>query len=132
MSKTEGAAKGATQRVTNVWLRLQRLPQTVLMALVQGYRLLLSPWLGSDCRFTPTCSAYALRALLRHGAIGGSYLTAARLVRCHPWCQGGTDNVPAHIAAPKLFTRLFGSAVPPSGPSVTDDSLSSPVSKTLL
>jgi uncharacterized protein len=112
--------------------RLYRLPQMALMALVQGYRLLLSPWLGSDCRFTPTCSAYALRALLRHGAVGGSYLTAARLVRCHPWCQGGMDTVPAHIKAPKLFSRLLGVAVPPSTKSSTDISLSSPVSKTLL
>jgi uncharacterized protein len=118
--------------LAKVFKRIYRLPQTVLMALVQGYRLLLSPWLGSDCRFTPTCSAYALRALLRHGAVGGSYLTAARLVRCHPWCQGGMDNVPAHIRAPKLFTRLLGSAVPPSGEPATDISLSSPVSKTSL
>lgn len=111
--------------------RLYRLPQTVLMALVQGYRLLLSPWLGSDCRFTPTCSAYALRALLRHGAVGGSYLTVARLARCHPWCEGGIDTVPAHIKAPKLLTRLLGTPAPPSnGP--TDISLSSPVSKTSL
>jgi uncharacterized protein len=117
---------------TKTWLRIQRLPQTMLMALVQGYRLLLSPWLGSACRFTPTCSAYALRALLRHGAMGGSYLTAARLVRCHPWCQGGIDNVPAHIRAPKLFTRLLGASAPPSGKPATDTSLSSPVSKTLL
>jgi uncharacterized protein len=121
-----------TQRVNRICKRLYRLPQTVLMALVQGYRLLLSPWLGSDCRFTPTCSAYALRALLLHGAIGGSYLTAARLVRCHPWCQGGVDNVPAQIRSPKLFTRLLGDHVSPTGQAATDNSLSSPVSKTLL
>lgn len=115
-----------------VFKRLYRLPQTVLMGLVQGYRLLLSPWLGSDCRFTPTCSAYALRALLRHGAVGGSYLTAARLVRCHPWCQGGMDAVPAQIQAPKLFSRLLGASAPPSVNSPTDTPLSSSVSKTLL
>ncbi len=112
--------------------RLYRLPQTILMTLVQAYRLLLSPWLGSDCRFTPTCSAYALRALIRHGALGGSYLSAARLVRCHPWCQGGVDNVPAHIRAPKLFTRLLGHVVPPSEQAAVGTSFSSPVSKTLL
>lgn len=121
-----------TQRVNRIGQRLYRVPQMALMALVQGYRLLLSPWLGSDCRFTPTCSAYALRALLRHGAVGGSYLTAARLVRCHPWCQGGIDTVPAHIKAPKLFTRLLGAPVPPSAVSATDISLPSPVSKTSL
>ena len=60
--------------------------RTVLIALVKGYRLLLSPWLGSACRFTPTCSSYALQALQDHGALAGSYLTVARLARCHPWC----------------------------------------------
>lgn len=65
-----------------------------LMVGVRGYRLLLSPWLGSHCRFTPSCSAYALDALERHGAAAGSYLTARRLIRCHPGCAGGHDPVP--------------------------------------
>ena len=75
----------------------------VLITLVKGYRLLLSPWLGSSCRFTPTCSAYSLEALDRHGAAVGTYMTMARLARCHPWCAGGHDPVPA--APPRLFTR---------------------------
>jgi putative membrane protein insertion efficiency factor len=75
----------------------------VLIALVKGYRLFLSPSLGSACRFTPTCSAYALQALQEHGAAAGTYLAAARIVRCHPWCAGGHDPVPA--ARPRLFTR---------------------------
>jgi putative membrane protein insertion efficiency factor len=75
----------------------------VLIALVKGYRLFLSPSLGSACRFTPTCSAYALQALQEHGAAAGAYLAAARIARCHPWCAGGHDPVPA--AKPKLFTR---------------------------
>ncbi len=77
----------------------------LLMALVRGYRLLLSPSLGSACRFEPTCSLYALQALEKHGAGMGSYLTARRLVRCHPWCAGGPDPVPEK--APGLFTSLF-------------------------
>jgi len=82
---------------------LVTLPQRVLIWLVRGYRLLLSPWLGSSCRFEPTCSAYALQALQVHGAAAGSYLTATRLLRCHPWCQGGHDPVPTHVApAPSL------------------------------
>jgi len=82
---------------------LVALPQRVLIGLVRGYRLLLSPWLGSSCRFEPTCSAYALQALQVHGAAAGSYLTTARLLRCHPWCQGGHDPVPARAApAPSL------------------------------
>ena len=78
--------------------------RAALIGLVKGYRLLLSPWLGSACRFTPTCSAYALEALERHGAAAGAYLTLARLGRCHPWCRGGADPVPAH--APALFSRF--------------------------
>lgn len=89
---------------------LWRLPQAVLMGLVRGYRLLLSPSLGSACRFEPSCSAYALQALAQHGAAGGSYLTLRRLVRCHPWCEGGHDPVPA-----QLFSHLTTApAVTPS------------------
>jgi putative membrane protein insertion efficiency factor len=79
--------------------------KTILVTLVRGYRLLLSPWLGSTCRFEPSCSAYALQALQDHGAAAGSYLTVARLVRCHPWCAGGCDPVPE--VAPRLFTSLI-------------------------
>jgi putative membrane protein insertion efficiency factor len=78
------------------------LPRRVLILLVRAYRLLLSPRLGSSCRFEPTCSAYALEALQRHGALSGSYLAAARLLRCHPWCAGGCDPVPGR--APSLFS----------------------------
>jgi uncharacterized protein len=79
--------------------------QRLLMGVVRGYRLLLSPWLGSSCRFEPTCSAYALQALEQHGAATGSYLTVHRLVRCGPWCKGGHDPVPPQ--APRLFSALF-------------------------
>ncbi|MFP8835304.1 membrane protein insertion efficiency factor YidD [Hydrogenophaga sp. XSHU_21] len=84
----------------------RELPQRLLICVVQGYRLLLSPWLGSGCRFEPTCSAYALQALQRHGAWQGSRLAAWRLVRCHPWCEGGCDPVP-DAPPPGLFTRLL-------------------------
>lgn len=69
-------------------------PRAALMLAVRGYRLFFSAWLGSGCRFTPSCSAYALEALERHGALGGSYLTGRRLLRCHPGCDGGHDPVP--------------------------------------
>ena len=81
--------------------------RAILVALVKGYRLLLSPWLGSSCRFTPTCSAYSLQALEQHGAAGGTYLTLARLVRCHPWCEGGHDPVPGQIGKPQFLARLL-------------------------
>lgn len=76
----------------------------LLVGLVKGYRLFLSPWLGSACRFTPTCSVYSIQALELHGAAVGTYLTAARLARCHPWCKGGHDPVPLEKRA--LFTHL--------------------------
>ncbi|MBP8204559.1 MULTISPECIES: membrane protein insertion efficiency factor YidD [Simplicispira] len=89
----------------------------LLMAVVKGYRLLLSPWLGSACRFEPTCSAYSLQALEQHGAAAGSWLTLARLARCHPWCQGGHDPVPPEPPrATRLFSRLLSSAPPSSSP----------------
>lgn len=77
----------------------------VLIGVVRGYRLLLSPMLGSACRFEPTCSLYAIEALERHGAAAGGYLTAARIARCHPWCAGGLDPVP--VRKPRLFSFLF-------------------------
>lgn len=82
--------------------------RALLIGLVKAYRLLLSPWLGSACRFEPTCSVYALGALQQHGALVGSYLTVARIGRCHPWCAGGSDPVPAQ--APALFSRLLPSS----------------------
>jgi len=76
---------------------LALLPRRLLIALVRAYRLLLSPWLGNACRFEPTCSVYALQALEHHGALGGSYLAARRILRCNPWCAGGCDPVPTHL-----------------------------------
>jgi putative membrane protein insertion efficiency factor len=92
-------------------MRLLHLPQRALIVLVRGYRLLLSPWLGSACRFEPTCSAYALQALEQHGAVGGTYLSAARVLRCHPWCAGGHDPVPV-----RLFQRPSSPSSSPENP----------------
>jgi putative membrane protein insertion efficiency factor len=77
---------------------------SVLTALVRYYQLLLRPWLGNQCRFSPRCSDYALQALRQHGAAAGSYLAACRIARCHPWCAGGHDPVPE--TAPRLFASL--------------------------
>ncbi|MFM8317936.1 MAG: membrane protein insertion efficiency factor YidD, partial [Bacteroidota bacterium] len=63
----------------------------ILMALVRLYRSMLSPYLPPSCRYNPTCSAYALEALQRHGAWRGSWLTLRRLARCHPWGGHGHD-----------------------------------------
>lgn len=70
-------------------------PAARLVAMpVHAYRLLLSPWVGHGCRFQPTCSAYSLEALERHGAIKGSWLTLHRICRCAPWGGSGYDPVP--------------------------------------
>jgi uncharacterized protein len=66
----------------------------ILIKLVRAYQYLLSPLIGSQCRFTPTCSHYAAEALQKHGAIKGSFFASGRLLRCHPWCDGGYDPVP--------------------------------------
>jgi putative membrane protein insertion efficiency factor len=66
----------------------------MLVAFVRGYRYLLSPWWGRQCRFTPTCSQYAIEALERHGAARGAWLALKRVLRCHPWGGGGFDPVP--------------------------------------
>lgn len=89
---------------------LRALPQRMLISVVRAYRLLFKPWLGNACRFEPSCSAYALQALQRHGATVGTTLAAARLMRCHPWCAGGHDPVPDQ--APRLFTRFFAKTRP--------------------
>jgi len=70
-------------------------PLARLLALpVQFYRLFLSPLLGANCRYQPTCSAYALEALERHGAVKGGWLALRRIGRCHPWGGSGYDPVP--------------------------------------
>jgi putative membrane protein insertion efficiency factor len=66
----------------------------LLLLLIEGYRRFISPFLGPHCRFTPTCSAYAVTAIREHGALHGSWLAARRLGRCHPWHSGGVDPVP--------------------------------------
>ncbi len=70
-------------------------PLAFLFALpVKAYRLIGSPWVGRNCRFDPTCSAYALEALEKHGGIKGGWLAMRRVARCHPWGGSGVDDVP--------------------------------------
>jgi putative membrane protein insertion efficiency factor len=71
-----------------------RTPRRLLMAVLRLYRLLISPLYGQVCRYHPSCSAYALDAVTEYGAARGTWMSARRLVRCHPWAPGGYDPVP--------------------------------------
>ncbi|HEX5288647.1 MAG TPA: membrane protein insertion efficiency factor YidD [Streptosporangiaceae bacterium] len=82
---TTGGQQAPGRRSAGVW---------VLVMLLTGYRRLISPLLPPSCRFYPSCSTYALEAVQVHGALRGSWLTARRLSRCHPFHAGGLDPVP--------------------------------------
>lgn len=66
----------------------------LIVMLIRGYQVAISPLLPASCRYTPSCSQYALEALQRHGALRGSWLAVRRLSRCHPFRPGGYDPVP--------------------------------------
>jgi len=68
--------------------------KTVLIYLIRGYQVGISPLLPPSCRYSPTCSHYGIEALKKHGLLKGSWLTIRRIVRCHPWAKGGYDPVP--------------------------------------
>jgi putative membrane protein insertion efficiency factor len=71
-----------------------RLPQLLVVLLLRCYRAVISPLYGPTCRFYPSCSAYALIAVERHGVVRGGWLAVRRLLRCNPWNPGGVDPVP--------------------------------------
>ncbi|GAA1049032.1 membrane protein insertion efficiency factor YidD [Arthrobacter russicus] len=96
--------------VRSVFRFVWRLPRTVLIAVLTGYRAVISPLYGQVCRYFPSCSGYALEAITVHGAVKGSYLAARRLIRCHPWSAGGIDHVPAHDH--RDFARLPRESTP--------------------
>jgi uncharacterized protein len=86
------------------------LPRNAAILLLRAYRAVISPLYGDVCRYYPSCSAYALGAVQEHGLIIGSLLAARRLARCHPWAEGGVDDVPLKHTRRYTLTR-FGFVV---------------------
>lgn len=74
--------------------RIMTCMKTLLLGLIRLYQYLLSPWIGNQCRFYPTCSEYARQAIEYHGSLKGTWLALKRISRCHPWHPGGIDLVP--------------------------------------
>ncbi len=138
-TRPQAAAPVPARGWRRAWKTVQALPAAGLIFIVRAYRLLLKPWLGNACRFEPTCSAYALEALKAHGAVRGGALTGARLLRCHPWCEGGLDPVPSHFRPLHALARwrpgrpgagLFTSLLTPSEPVAGTPDAAAPPSAT--
>ncbi len=109
-----------SERAPNFLIRLSRLPAAVLVLLVRIYQRTLSPALPvffgptCGCRFTPTCSHYAIGALRSRGAIVGTWLTLVRLIKCTPLHPGGEDPAPAPRARPQCRSASSFSTTPSS------------------
>ncbi len=88
---SSGTASAPTPPARQGW---SRVPQLGLIGFVRTYQIVLSPLLPASCRYYPSCSAYAIEALERHGALRGGWLAARRIARCHPFRPGGFDPVP--------------------------------------
>ncbi|MEN7528069.1 MULTISPECIES: membrane protein insertion efficiency factor YidD [unclassified Cupriavidus] len=84
----------------------------ILLALLRVYKIALSPYLGSQCRFLPTCSDYARDAIASHGPARGTWMAACRLCRCHPFAKGGYDPVPEPAVNGKADAAPRASAAP--------------------
>ena len=83
--------KSCRPKKLKTFLRILSLP---FILLIKIYQLVISPWLGPKCRYTPTCSHYAAEALKKHGLFKGMWLAIRRISRCHPWGGSGYDPVP--------------------------------------
>jgi len=88
---------------------LKRLLPALTLKSIELYQNWISPALPASCRFLPTCSDYAAEAVRRHGTIKGGYLTARRLARCHPFCEGGVDPVPEKTGSRTALAQNTGS-----------------------
>lgn len=86
-------------------------PRNVLIATLKAYRAVVSPLYGDVCRYYPSCSRYAMEAIQHHGVFRGVWLGSRRLARCHPWAEGGVDDIPSPAHTHVAINR-FGFAVP--------------------
>ncbi|MFV0319487.1 MAG: membrane protein insertion efficiency factor YidD [Leucobacter sp.] len=115
MSVLPSTARGdATLQASDLLRSVPLLPRNLALALLHGYRATISHVYGDVCKYYPSCSAYAVGAVQQHGAIVGSGLTARRLARCHPWAEGGIDDVPRRRNFRYALTR-HGFVVPTPG-----------------
>ncbi|MEO2116764.1 MAG: membrane protein insertion efficiency factor YidD [bacterium] len=73
---------------------MQNIPSLFFVTLIKGYQTILSPLLGSNCRYEPTCSQYAIDVIKEWGSLKGSVLALKRILRCHPWSESGYDPIP--------------------------------------
>jgi putative membrane protein insertion efficiency factor len=93
---------------TFVWL----LPRNCCVVILRAYRAVISPLYGDVCRYYPSCSHYALQAIQQYGVIRGVVMGSVRIARCHPWAEGGVDDVPARRVQRYSLTS-FGFVVSP-------------------
>lgn len=84
--------------IQNIFFALRKGLMTVLVLLIRGYQIFISPYFPMSCRYHPTCSSYALDAVKIHGPLKGALLAAWRVLRCNPWTNGGEDPVPERKA----------------------------------
>jgi len=92
-----------------VWL----LPRNACVVILRIYRAIISPLYGDVCRYYPSCSAYALSAIQQHGVVKGVWLGSRRIARCHPWAEGGVDDVPEPTTQRYAISR-FGFVLAPA------------------
>jgi putative membrane protein insertion efficiency factor len=90
----------------NAGPRSGRFPTKLLIAVIEIYRNMISPYRPPSCRFTPTCSQYAVDALSTHGLFRGTWLAVARLAKCGPWHRGGWDPIPEKTQEPDAGSTL--------------------------
>lgn len=83
---------------------LSRIPSGFAIVALKFYQWFISPVLGTNCRFAPTCSQYAIQAIQVHGLLYGGFLAVKRILRCHPWHEGGHDPVPPGSRSPSSPT----------------------------